>query len=405
MSAVVARQPILDKNLNIFSYELLFRGGDLKVFDGDEATAQVIMNTLESIGFANLTEGRPAFINFTEKLLKQGIPDLLAPEMVYIEVLETVTVDQQLLYAIETYKEMGFNIVLDDFVFAENLIPLIKLADYIKIDFIITKGAERKNIINICNQYNANIQYIAEKIETYDEFFAAKELGFDYFQGYFFTKPKTIESKKTHSYAFTFFKMMKELNKDEPKIKEIEEIIKSDLSMSYSLLRIINSAHYGYDVKSIRQAIVLLGVEKLRKWSLLYFLKGLDNDKPDILFKTAVLRANFAESLAGYFGDNRGENLFVLGLLSVIDAYLDRKLEDILAEISLSYNLKDALIKREGQLGDLLLFIEAFEKLNQKEAEKYIAKYSIDYEIVFDNYSTALKKTKDIVNAFENKKI
>lgn len=405
MIALVARQPILDKNLNIFSYELLFRGKDSESFNGEQATAQVIMNTLESIGFTNLTEGQPAFINFTDELLKQGIPDLLAPEMVYIEVLETVTVDQKLLSGLETYKEMGFKIVLDDFVFSEDLIPLIKLADYIKIDFIITKGAERKKIITICNQYNSDIQYIAEKVETYDEFFAAKDMGFDYFQGFFFTKPKIIKAKKINSYSFTFFKMMKELNKDDPKIKKIEEIIKSDLSMSYSLLRIINSAHYGYDVKSIRQAIVLLGVDRLRKWSLLYFLKGLDNEKPDILFKTAILRANFAESLAGYFGDNRGENLFVLGLLSVIDAYLDRKLENILAEISLSNNLKEALIKREGQLGDLLLFIEAFEKLNLKEAENYIKKYSINYGMVFDNYSTALEKTKDIVEAFENNKL
>ncbi|SDK31643.1 EAL and HDOD domain-containing protein [Halanaerobium congolense] len=405
MIALVARQPILDKNLNIFSYELLFRGKDSESFNGEQATAQVIMNTLESIGFTNLTEGQPAFINFTDELLKQGIPDLLAPEMVYIEVLETVTVDQKLLSGLETYKEMGFKIVLDDFVFSEDLIPLIKLADYIKIDFIITKGAERKKIITICNQYNSDIQYIAEKVETYDEFFAAKDMGFDYFQGFFFTKPKIIKAKKTNSYALTFFKMIKELNKDEPKTKKIEEIIKSDLSMSYSLLRIINSAHYGYDVKSIRQAIVLLGVEKLKKWSLLYFLKGLDNNKPDILFKTAVLRANFAESLTDYFGDNRGDNLFVLGLLSVIDAYLDRKLENILAEISLSNNLKEALIKREGQLGDLLLFIEAFEKLNLKEAENYIEKYSINYGMVFDNYSTALEKTKDIVEAFENNKL
>jgi len=117
MIALVARQPILDKNLNIFSYELLFRGKDSESFNGEQATAQVIMNTLESIGFTNLTEGQPAFINFTAELLKQGIPDLLAPEMVYIEVLETVTVDQKLLSGLETYKEMGFKIVLDDFVF------------------------------------------------------------------------------------------------------------------------------------------------------------------------------------------------------------------------------------------------------------------------------------------------
>lgn len=172
--------------------------------------------------------------------------------------------------------------------------------------------------------------------------------------------------------------------------------------MSYSLLRIINSAYFGYDVKSIRQAIVLLGVDKLRKWSLLYFLKGLNNNKPDILFKTAVLRANFAESLSEYFSDDKSNNLFVLGLLSVIDGYLDRDIADVLEEISLFGEFKQALISREGKLGDLLSLIESFEKLNFKQCQQYLEDYSLDYDIISREYINSLEKSEEIIKAFEN---
>ncbi|PTV99096.1 EAL and modified HD-GYP domain-containing signal transduction protein [Halanaerobium saccharolyticum] len=404
MAAVVARQPILDKNKNVFAYELLFRGGDTGTenFDGDKATAQVISNTLESIGFKNLTEGKPAFINFTDKLLKQGIPDLLNPENVYLEVLENVKVDSHLLYVLKTYKDRGFKIVLDDFIFSKNLISLVELADFIKIDFLAINGAERKNIIESCQIYNPNLKFLGEKIETHADYMMAVKMGYCYFQGYFFTKPEIIQTRESNSYEFSFFKMMEELNKEEPEFKTLEEIVRSDFSMSYSLLRIINSAHFGYDVKSIRQAIVLLGVDKLRKWSLLYFLKGLNSNKPDVLFKTAVLRANFAESLSEYFSDDKSNNLFVLGLLSVIDGYLDRDIADVLEEISLFGEFKQALISKEGKLGDLLSLIESFEKLNFKQCQQYLEGYSLDYDIISRKYINSLEKSEEIIKAFEN---
>jgi len=404
LAAVVARQPILDKDKNVFAYELLFRGGDPTSdnFDGDKATARVISSALESIGFKKLTEGKPAFINFTDKLLKQGIPDLLAPESVYLEILENVKVDDHLLYALKTYKEMGFKIVLDDFVFSKNLISLVELADFIKIDFLAINGAERKNIIESCQIYNPNLKFLGEKIETHADYMMAVKMGYCYFQGYFFTKPEIIQTRESNSYEFSFFKMMEELNKEEPEFKTLEEIVRSDFSMSYSLLRIINSAHFGYDVKSIRQAIVLLGVDKLRKWSLLYFLKGLNSNKPDVLFKTAVLRANFAESLSEYFSDDKSNNLFVLGLLSVIDGYLDRDIADVLEEISLFGEFKQALISKEGKLGDLLSLIESFEKLNFKQCQQYLEGYSLDYDIISRKYINSLEKSEEIIKAFEN---
>lgn len=400
MTALVAKQPILNKKDEVFAYELLFRGGDPKTFNGEKATAQVIINSLESIGLNNLTQGKPVFINFTDQLLKQGIPDLLTPDSVYLEVLEDAKVDEQLIYSLKTYKEIGFKIVLDDFTFSKDLISLVKLADFVKIDFLITRGAERQNLIDICRKYNPQVKFIAEKIENYNEHLIASNIGCDYFQGYYFTKPKLVKAKNQNSYEFSFFQIIEELNKKEPHFKNIEEIIKSDFSMTYSLLRIINSAQYGYDVKSLRQAIVLMGIDKLKKWTFLYILKGLNKNKPDILFETAVLRANFAESLSAYFSKDKKQSLFVLGLFSVIEAYLDRDIEDILSEVSLNQEFKDALIKKEGKLGDLLILIENFEQFACDDFDLFAEKYSLEIREILDKYHISLKESQKIIKAF-----
>lgn len=405
MNVLVAKQPILDKKEEVFAYELLFRGGNPETFNGEKATAQVIVNSLESIGLNNLTGGKPVFINFTDKLLKQGIPDLLTPTDVYLEVLENVKVDRQLLYSLKTYKEMGFKIVLDDFSFSKDLISLVKLADFIKIDFLMTQGVERQNLIDICRSYNPKIKFIAEKIENHSEYTIASNIGCEYFQGYYFTKPKIVRGRTQSSYEFTFFKIIEELNKKEPHFKNIEKIIKNDFSMTYSLLRIINSAWYGYDVKSLRQAIVLMGVERLKKWTALYFLKGLDKNKPDILFETAVLRANFAESLAEYFSEKEEKSFFVLGLFTVMEAYLDRNIEDILAEVSLNKDFKRALIKGEGKLGDLLNLVKNFEKFDFDYFMNFIQKYPLKMEDVFIKYQNSLEESQRIIKAFDSHEI
>src|SRR6056297_2762781 len=255
--SIVGRQPILDRNKNIYAYELLFRSLlKEQVFNGDKATAEVITNSLEFIGLNNITYGKRAFINFTEDLIKEEIPSLLPSEYISIEVLENIEVDDCLMTSIKRLKNDGFQIVLDDFVFKTKFIPLIKIADLIKIDFTLTKGQARRIIVEeIKKHYNSKILFLAEKIENYSEFRTAYNYGYDYFQGFFFNKPDTVSGKKLPSYEVNYLKIFDELNTDEPNFKKIEEIIKKDISMSYSLLRTINSAAYGYDVKSIGQAI------------------------------------------------------------------------------------------------------------------------------------------------------
>jgi EAL and modified HD-GYP domain-containing signal transduction protein len=199
---------------------------------------------------------------------------------------------------------------------------------------------------------------------------------------------------------FAYLKLLDELNKKEPNFKLVEKVIKQDVSMSYSLLSIINSAAYGYDVKSIRQAIVLLGIDRLRKWCTLYFLKGLSQDKPDILFKTTLIRGYFAEFLAENFIDEDKE-LFMLGAFSLIDVYLDRKIEDILNEVSIPSDFRSALIDREGKLGDLLTLIETFNRFDSDKLDYYLNKYSLDLNQVSEKYLESLQIADKILSDFE----
>ena len=397
---ILARQPILDRDKNTYAYELLFRSNEVKIWDSEKATAEVITNSLESIGLNNITGDKPAFINFTAKLIKEGIPDLLSSKQIYLEILEDQEIDEVFLRSIKQYKELDYKIVLDDFIFKENLIKLVELADIIKIDFLATKSIERNKIMKNIKKYNSNVEFLAEKIETNEEFEEAWDLGYKYFQGYFFTKPEIIEGQRISSYKFTYLKLLEELNKKEPNFKLIEKTVKQDVSMSYSLLSTINSAAFGYDVKSIRQAIVLLGIGRLKKWCTLYFLKGLSKNKPDILFKTTLIRGYFADFLAKYFiGENK--DLFILGAFSLIDVYLERDIKDILEGISMPANFKSALICREGNLGDLLNFIERFERLNSDELDYYLNKYSLILEDVSKKYIESLKTADQILNDFK----
>lgn len=385
---MVGRQPILDKNEKLFAYELLFRSEQgNKIIDGEQATSEVISSSLESIGLFNLTQNKPAFINFTAPMIKNKIPEILAKESIFIEILETVVVDSEIIESCQELKAEGYKIVLDDFEFKEEWIELIKIADIIKIDFINTTSAQRKEILAVIrSKYNSQVKFLAEKVENHSGLEEAKKGNYDYYQGFYFTKPDIVSGKKVEPFSLSYNNIIKELNKENPNFKKIEKIIKQDLSMTYSLLRLINSAAYGYDINSIRQGIVLLGIERLKKWCLLYSFKKLNNQKPDLLLKTALIRAYFADSLKKYFEIK--EDLFVLGLFSLINAYLDRDFEDILAQISLKTEFKEALISRKGKFGTILEIIEIYEKSNWKELKNY----SFDTACVFADYLEAIEK-------------
>lgn len=399
-TSIVARQPILNRKKETVAYELLFRSlNKNKEFNGSQASAEVITSSLDLIGLNNLTRGKHAFINFTAKLLKSEIAEILPQEKIGIEILEDVEVDQDLISSSKNVKASGHILLLDDFTYQKELIPLIKMADIIKIDFLQTFGQERKEIMELIKaKHNPDVKFLAEKIESHQEFKAAYQMGYDYFQGYFFTKPDTISTRKIPSYKFNYLHVINELNSREPDFKEISKIIKNDVSMSYSLLRTINAAVYGYKVSSIQQAAALLGINKLKKWAMLYFIKGLSEDKPNELFTNTLVRGKMAELLAESLNlKNKSSEYFTAGILSTLDAYLDRPLEDIFKKLSLTEEIKRAILNKEGKMGDIINLISLLEKAKWSEMKKIESQYNLDSDTTFDIYKKAISDTAESI--------
>ncbi len=366
MDVFVARQPILDKKLKTFGYELLFRGGLDNLFpdvDGDLASSAVLSNTFLGIGIERLTGGKKAFINFTRDLLLKQVPCLFSPRILFSELLENLEPDEDLLAALTQMSRKGCHFALDDFIFREKNESLMRYAAIIKIDIRQTPLPAAKALID--RLAGRPIKFLAEKVETRQEYAEALEMGFAYFQGYFFSKPEIISQRSIAPTKLRLLQIIGELNRADAEVGRLEELIKTDVALSYRLLQYMNSAFYNLPnkVSSIRGAIVFLGLNEVRKIVTLLAAAKLAASKPHELIRTSVMRAKLCELVgqsAGYRGDPA--ELFLLGLFSLMDAILDSEMGLIIDQLPISEALKRALIEGEGELADLLGLVTCFEK-------------------------------------------
>jgi c-di-GMP-related signal transduction protein len=390
----VARQPIFDRNEKIFAYELLFRQGNENFYnslDGDKATGDVISNSFLTIGMDTLTGGKRGFINFTANSLKNQIAYSLPKECMGIEVLENVEPEKDIILACKQLKEAGYLIVLDDFVFEPKFWPLIDLADIIKVDFLRTDEHERKNILKRVGL--RKIKFLAEKVETRDDFLQAFHMGYCYFQGYYFCKPVVISGKSIPLFKLNCLRLMEEINNTEVDFEKINYFIKGDVSLSYNLLKFINSSAFGLKTKinSIKQALVLLGLSEVRKWASIIVLQNIGEDKPNELVVNSVVRATFGEALVRKTVlKEQATNIFLMGMFSLIDAFLDRPLADVLAELPITNEIKRALLGEENQIRPFLDLILAYEKADWVNFSVYAQKVHIDESEVPNLYLQAL---------------
>jgi len=361
----VARQPIFRKDKRIFGYELLFRGGMSNYFpdiDGDTATSKLLSNTFFTIGVEKITGKRKAFINFTKDLLIKQVPLMFPQERLVVEILEDVEPTEEVIAVSEEIAQRGYNIALDDFFYRAELKPLIRLADIIKLDLRATSFEEMAAYMKKMSDYN--IHYLAEKVETYEEFQKALEMGFDYFQGYFFSKPEIIKEKDISSTQLNLLQIMAEVNKKNFRFEEVERIMKRDVAIPYKLLRYINSAYFGIssDISSIKQAISLLGENGIRRFLSLMAMATLGKEKPAELVRASTVRARFCE-LIGQATQSRADasELFTLGLFSLIDAILDDSMAHLMENLPLSGSIKGALVEGKGELKDYLGLVTSYE--------------------------------------------
>jgi len=398
----VARQPIFDVNLNVFGYELLFRSDFIDHYngtDGDQATRNVIANSFLLIGMGALTNGKRAFINFTANSITNNIASILPPHLVAVELLENIIPNQEIINACKKLKQEHYLLVLDDFVFAPEYVPLIELADIIKVDFRNTPREERCRLVRRLKDYP--VKFLAEKVETYEEFQDALQMGFSYFQGYFFCKPFIMSGKNLPGYKANYFRILQEINQPDLEFRQIENILRKDISLTYKLMKFINSSIFGFrnKISSLRQALTLIGQKELTQWVSLIALQGIGEHKPGQLVLESLIRARFAENLAaGKMPKSQIGNAFLMGMFSHIDALLDRPLIEILNEISLDKDIKHALLGiGHNQFFILYKLIQTYERGDWEANTAYAEEMGISEHDILRSYRESLKWAHDLL--------
>ncbi len=391
----IARQPIFDKDQNIFGYELLFRSGLDNFFDTsldqDYASSKMLMDSLVIFGFDELTRGKKVFMNFTKKSLLSDIVLLLPRKTTVIELLEDIDPDSEVISAFEQFKKKGYTLALDDFEYDKKFEPLLDMTDIVKVDFLLTKGNERANIIKRIN--NPNIKYLAEKVETIEEFNQAIDMGYSYFQGYFFSKPVIVTGTDMPAYKLNFLQIIQELYKPTVNITNIERILMRDVSLSYKLLRLINSAAFALrkEVYSIRHALNLLGIDELKKWISLMSLSQVSDDKPEQLMITSVSIAKFSEIIAEKTRNKSiKSNFFLAGLFIYIDGFLNRPMEDIVRNLPIIDEIKNALLGENNLYRKVLDLYLVYEKMDWVRVAELSSEIKINPDNIFGYYMEAI---------------
>jgi EAL and modified HD-GYP domain-containing signal transduction protein len=359
----IARQPIFDSKAEVFAYELLYRSGHTAtagVIDGNAASSQVILNAFVDMDIDEITDSRLAFVNLTTDFLYGKLPLPLPAGSLVIEVLEDIEVDDALVDALHGFAKQGYTIALDDYAFAGDRAELLECVDIVKLEYPAFDEASLREAVARLKQFG--VKLLAEKVETQADYELCRELGFDYFQGYFFSKPKIMSGQAIKPNRLPVLRALAILQDPDCDINELEQLISNDVSMSYKILRIINSALYNIPrtIDSVKQAITALGLKAIREWMVIITLTDVD-DKPRELVNLCLQRARMMQLLAEARSLNPDVS-FTTGLFSAIDALMDQKMEDVLRELPLADEVVAALLRQEGILGRQLLSVIQFER-------------------------------------------
>ena len=400
-----ARQPILDRDKKLIGYELLFRDGVDNVFpdiDGDEATSRLIEGSQFNFGLEDLTDNKPAYINFTLETLQKGYPLLLGKEQVVVEILETIQPGKRLLALVKDLNEKGYILALDDYIHQPVWRHFYPYIDIIKIDFLTCDVDSIKAIIEAIKPY-PHIKLLAEKVETYEKYQLALEMGFSYFQGFFFSKPEMVQSKTLPPSEMALAELLYETSSIDLNLRKITEVFERDVNLSYKLLRYSNSAAFKRraEISTIKQALIVLGSEEIKRFLSLLFAAQVAADKPAELIRLSLTRARFAELLAISHGKMRDTGMaFLTGMMSLMDAILDEDMPSVMNKLPLTIEIKDALLKDEGLLATYLKLVKFYEQANWEKAKEIQQQLGLKPEEVPDAYHDALSWSNDQMSVF-----
>ncbi|EAT13347.1 HDOD domain-containing protein [Bermanella marisrubri] len=351
-NVLLARQPIYNQALEVSAYELLFRQPkalDHAEFEcGDKATSHVLLNAFGEAGLDTICGDHPAYINFTRNLIMDLPP--FDPKHYVIEILEDIEVDNKLIDALKHAKSMGAKLALDDFILNNNSAPLLHLVDIVKIDVLALSQKQIQRFAEIF--VPRGLVLLAEKVETYEMYQFCRNLGFQLFQGYFLSRPQLVEGKTLSDNKLVVMRMLAELQDPEIDVTQLTKTISQDPQMSYKLLRLVNSAAFASVAActSIQQAITRIGMTHMKRWASLVALGTLD-DKPHALIQSCLERAVFCEKIGQRIGQFSPSDFYTIGLFSLLDAFLDRPILEVLKSLRIPQEMEKAILNKNGPLG------------------------------------------------------
>lgn len=360
----VGRQPIYGRRLELFAYELLYRGADVDFADfteGDRATSQVLLNTFTEFGLDRVVGSHLAFVNLTRGFVTGEYPLPVPRSRVVLEILEDVEPDPEVIAGIKELRKQGFTVALDDFVYEERMRPLLRLADIVKVDVLGQDDEEIRRRAEVLRPYRCRL--LAEKIESREQFEVCLDAGYELFQGYFLARPNVVQGTSVGASRLNLLRLLAKLQDPACEFEEVEAIVGQDVSLSYRLLRHINAASYGMprQIDSVRETVVYLGMATVKNLASLFLLSTID-DKPHELLVTSMLRARFALNLAKGVGREDAPTFFAAGLFSTLDALLDLPMDQVLSQLPLAEDLRVALLESTGAMGAAIECVVAYER-------------------------------------------
>jgi c-di-GMP-related signal transduction protein len=393
----VARQPILTSEEKIFGYELLFRDGVEDFFRNPDPDA-ASRSTLDSsmlMGLDMLCDGRRAFINCTREILLKDYVTLLPPAQTVVEVLESVPADDLVVAACQRLKEGGYMVALDDFRPDDPRERLTELADILKVELNCTTPEQRAAMIKRYGPWRCRM--LAEKVETREEFLATRKAGFVYFQGYFFRRPEVMQAREIPANRVNYVRMLQAVSRPELDVREIENVLKSEASLCYRLLRYLNSAMFTFssEIHSVRHALSILGEREVRRWIRLVATLGAGQHRSSELVNSALTRAHFCELLSPKI--NHGDSdLFLMGLLSLMDAILETPMPRILENVPLDRETTAVLLGDASRLSPVYRLMLAQESGEWQNASKLAHELHLSESEVAECYWQAVQWARQV---------
>ena len=392
----VARQPILTHEEKVFGYELLFRDGVVDFFSNPDADAasRSTLDTSMLMGLDVLCDGHRAFINCTREILLKEYITLLPSQSAVVEILETVPPDDLVRAACQRLRAAGYLIALDDFGPGDPRETLADVADIIKVDMRSTPIPEAAEMVK---RYSSRSKMLAEKVETQEEFKAACEAGFIYFQGYFFQRPQLMQAREIPASRLNYLRLLQLVSKEEMDAHEVESIIKSEAALCYRLLRYLNSAAFSFstEIQSVRHALSILGEREVRRWIRLVATLNAGANRPNELVLSALVRARFCE-LLGPKVKHGESDLFLIGLLSLIDAILELPMGVVLENLPVDKDTKAVLLRQPSYLSPVYELMQSIETGEWQDVKKCAADLKLPESFIAESHWNAMQWAKQM---------